>query len=73
MGSGRSVGGEWAERGGDTELQNIHEHVVEVEKMSKRRNKRREMDGSWAEAGRRMGGAGAERGGESVRRKMLES
>ena len=54
------MGGEWAERGGDTELQNIQENVMEVEKMSKHQNKRREMDGSWAEAGRRLGGSGAE-------------
>ena len=56
------MGGEWAERGGDTELQNIHGNVVEVEtNVQTPKQKTRdgwELGGGWAEDGRSGGGAG---------------
>ena len=58
---GRRVGGEWAERGGDTELQNIQENVKEAENVQTPEQKTRdgwELGGGWAEAGRKRGGAG---------------
>ena len=79
MGAGLRLGGGWAEAGrsgADTlNFKNAKKigKMVEIEKMSKHRNKRREMDGSWAEAGRRLGGSGAERGGDTELQKCKEN